>query len=169
MIVSFFIVNFYLAAQSSGSTTTTPTTASTSNASNMPGPRMPFPMPSMGMPPPPNSFMPFFSMGMPTFPPPPVAPIMPEQLAQMTEEQLRNLEGNERRAVEARIMCLRNIRTLLDAAMTHFHQYSSITANIDWSAYAAKETQSSSDKDKDNAPSTSSDAQTKGDEQLGKY
>lgn len=35
----------------------------------------------------------------------------------MTEDEVRQLEGNERQHVEARIKVLRNIQTLLDAAV----------------------------------------------------
>jgi len=40
------------------------------------------------------------------------------------------MEGNERRAVEARIQCLRNIQTLLDAAVVQLQQYTSILTTL---------------------------------------
>lgn len=44
---------------------------------------------------------------MPFMAPPPMPPT---NLAALTEEELRNLEGNERQHIEARIQCLRNIQ-----------------------------------------------------------
>ena len=41
----------------------------------------------------------------------------------MTDEQLAAMEGQERKNVEARIECLRNISLLLDAAVGHVQQY----------------------------------------------
>lgn len=45
-------------------------------------------------------------------PPPP-----PLNFLAMTEDEVRQLEGNERQHVEARIQVLRNIQILLDAAV----------------------------------------------------
>ena len=44
----------------------------------------------------------------------------------MSEENIRAMEGNELANVQARIQCLRNIRTLLDASMTQMQQYMNI-------------------------------------------
>lgn len=41
----------------------------------------------------------------------------------MNDAELAAMEGIERRAVEARIKTLRNIQSLLDAAMLQFQQY----------------------------------------------
>ncbi|XP_042203219.1 E3 ubiquitin-protein ligase synoviolin-like [Homarus americanus] len=49
----------------------------------------------------------------------------------MTEDEVRQLEGNERQHVEARIQVLRNIQTLLDAAVVQMNQYASIVASLD--------------------------------------
>ena len=49
---------------------------------------------------------------MPTFP-----------LSTLTDEQLQVLEGRERANVEARIALLRNIHSLLDAAIAQLHHY----------------------------------------------
>lgn len=70
--------------------------------------------------PPPFAFPPF-PFPMPFMAPPPMPPT---NLAALTEEELRNLEGNERQHIEARIQCLRNIQTLLDAAVQMMQQYS---------------------------------------------
>ena len=44
----------------------------------------------------------------------------------MSEETIRAMEGNELTHVQARIQCLRNVRTLLDASMTQMQQYMNI-------------------------------------------
>lgn len=44
----------------------------------------------------------------------------------LTDEQLRAMEGEQRGALEARVRCLENIRTLLDAAVVHMQQYFSL-------------------------------------------
>lgn len=70
------------------------------NAPMMPGqfPFNPFMFPTMPPPPPIPPAAAF------TFPPP---PIMPNALDQLSEEELRLLEGNERRNVEERIKVIR--------------------------------------------------------------
>ncbi len=40
------------------------------------------------------------------------------------------MESNERRAVEARVTCLRNIGVLLDAATIQLQQYMSIVSTL---------------------------------------
>lgn len=55
---------------------------------------------------------------MPPMPPPPA------DLTGLSEEELRLMEQQERAGVEARIRCLRDIRTLLDAAVIMMDQYS---------------------------------------------
>jgi len=64
---------------------------------------------------------PFF---MPVIPP----PVPPPNFQGMSQEELEEMEGNEREHVEARIRCLRNIQVLLDAAVTEMQQYSSVVA-----------------------------------------
>ena len=48
-------------------------------------------------------------------------------LSHFTVEELHKMEGDERENVEKRIKCLRNIQTLLDAAVLQMEQYSHIT------------------------------------------
>ena len=48
----------------------------------------------------------------------------------LTDEQLRSLEGTERANVEARIVVLRNIQRLLDAAVTQMTQYSVVMTSL---------------------------------------
>lgn len=68
---------------------------------------------------PPSGFMP------PYFPPPPFP--RPPTTAGLSEAEILLLEGTERRNVEARIEVLRNITTLLDAAMLQIQQYMGAT------------------------------------------
>ncbi|KAH9375375.1 hypothetical protein HPB48_006533 [Haemaphysalis longicornis] len=59
-------------------------------------------------------------------PPPP--PVPPEGLEALSVEELNAMEGQEREQVAARIRALRNIQTLLDAAVLQLQQYSAIVA-----------------------------------------
>nr|CAB3266772.1 E3 ubiquitin-protein ligase synoviolin-like [Phallusia mammillata] len=63
---------------------------------------------------------PMFMPPMPFMPPPP--PI-PPNFEGLSEDQVRSMEGHERRAVEMRIECLRNISLLMDAAFHQVQQY----------------------------------------------
>uniref|UniRef100_A0A3Q1BFI1 RING-type E3 ubiquitin transferase n=1 Tax=Amphiprion ocellaris TaxID=80972 RepID=A0A3Q1BFI1_AMPOC len=56
---------------------------------------------------------------------PPVSsmPPPPPSLSRLSEEELRELEAEGRRGLEARLQCLQNIHTLLDAAMLNIHHY----------------------------------------------
>ncbi|CAH2325212.1 E3 ubiquitin- ligase synoviolin [Pelobates cultripes] len=80
-------------------------------------PGFPFPPPFLGMP----MFPPF---GLPPMPMPPAG------FAGLTDEELRAMEGHERQNLEARLQCLQNIHTLLDAAMLQINQYLTVLANI---------------------------------------
>uniref|UniRef100_A0A131XEV5 RING-type E3 ubiquitin transferase n=1 Tax=Hyalomma excavatum TaxID=257692 RepID=A0A131XEV5_9ACAR len=66
---------------------------------------------------------PFFPL---LLPPPP--PIPPEGLEALSAEELNAMEGQEREQVAARIRVLRNIQTLLDAAVLQLQQYSTAVA-----------------------------------------
>ncbi|XP_016310900.1 E3 ubiquitin-protein ligase synoviolin isoform X1 [Sinocyclocheilus anshuiensis] len=109
-------------AESGASSSTQPNADSASAAPGaMPGfPfSMPPPFPSapwLPMPPPP----PFMS----SMPPP------PSTLSTMSEAELRELEQEGRRGLEARLQCLHNIHTLLDAAMLNIHHYLSTVATL---------------------------------------
>lgn len=59
-------------------------------------------------------------------PPPPIPP----GLDTLTEEELRLLEGTERKNVEERIKFLRNVQMMLDASVTLMNQYSAISAQF---------------------------------------
>ncbi|CAF0795287.1 unnamed protein product [Brachionus calyciflorus] len=72
-------------------------------------------MPGFAAPPlPPFAFM-----------PPPLPPL---NLNGLSDQDLNQMEGNERHNVEARIHCLRNISTLLNASMLQMQQYMNICA-----------------------------------------
>ncbi|KAI1286196.1 E3 ubiquitin-protein ligase synoviolin [Halotydeus destructor] len=56
----------------------------------------------------------------------PQMPRPPTNLGQLSVEQLREMEGQERANIEARLRCLQDIRTLLDAASLQFRQYQNV-------------------------------------------
>ncbi|GCB86066.1 hypothetical protein scyTo_0026768, partial [Scyliorhinus torazame] len=60
----------------------------------------------------------------------PPMPLPPSGFAGLTDEELRAMEGQERQNLEARLQCLQNIHTLLDAAMVQIHQYLSVIATL---------------------------------------
>uniref|UniRef100_A0A8C9QZN5 RING-type E3 ubiquitin transferase n=1 Tax=Scleropages formosus TaxID=113540 RepID=A0A8C9QZN5_SCLFO len=55
-------------------------------------------------------------------------PPPPASLSSLSEAELRELEQEGRRGLEARLQCLQNIHTLLDAAMLNIHHYLSTVA-----------------------------------------
>lgn len=63
----------------------------------------------------------------PAFPP---MPVPPAGFAGLTPEELRALEGHEQQHLEARLQSLRNIHTLLDAAMLQINQYLTVLASL---------------------------------------
>ncbi|XP_015433315.1 PREDICTED: E3 ubiquitin-protein ligase synoviolin A isoform X1 [Dufourea novaeangliae] len=86
-----------------------------------------------------TSFQNLATGGVPLFPPPfptmvplPPFPTPPPNLTELSEEELRAMEGNLRQAVEARIQTLQRIQLLLDAANAMMNQYqtAAATANI---------------------------------------
>nr|XP_033328179.1 E3 ubiquitin-protein ligase synoviolin A isoform X2 [Megalopta genalis] len=85
------------------------------------------------------SFQNLTAGGVPLVPPPfptmvplPPFPTPPPNLTELSEEELRAMEGNLRQAVEARIQTLQRIQLLLDAASAMMNQYqtAAATANI---------------------------------------
>uniref|UniRef100_A0A8C3WUQ6 E3 ubiquitin-protein ligase synoviolin n=1 Tax=Catagonus wagneri TaxID=51154 RepID=A0A8C3WUQ6_9CETA len=108
----------------SGAATTTAASAASAAAPGSasapeagPASGFPFPPPWMGMPlPPPFAFPPM--------------PVPPAGFAGLTPEELRALEGHERQHLEARLQSLRNIHTLLDAAMLQINQYLTVLASL---------------------------------------
>lgn len=57
-------------------------------------------------------------------------PVPPAGFAGLTPEELQALEGHERQHLEARLQSLRNIHTLLDAAMLQINQYLTVLASL---------------------------------------
>uniref|UniRef100_A0A673VWH4 RING-type E3 ubiquitin transferase n=1 Tax=Salmo trutta TaxID=8032 RepID=A0A673VWH4_SALTR len=104
------------------------TGASTVGAAPAPGGPIPgFPFPSF--PPPPFPSAPWLTMP----PPPPFVSSMPPPppaLSTMSEAELSELEQEGRRGLEARLRCLHNIHTLLDAAMLNIHHYLTTVATL---------------------------------------
>ncbi|KAG7518947.1 E3 ubiquitin-protein ligase synoviolin [Solea senegalensis] len=113
------------ATHAAGTSQPTSSTADTSTAAAAPGAAIP------GFPfsfPPPFPTAPWLPM-----PPPPFVSSMPPpppSLSRMSEEELRELEAEGRRGLEARLQCLQNIHTLLDAAMLNIHHYLSTVATL---------------------------------------
>jgi len=105
------------ASQPGTSAAAPPPTSTTGQAasSTMPPPGAPSGFPFLM---PPFPFMPF------TVPP----PLPPVNFTGLSNEEVHAMEGQERQHVEARIQCLRNIQTLLDAAVVQMQQYSAIVA-----------------------------------------
>ncbi|XP_041335625.1 E3 ubiquitin-protein ligase synoviolin [Pyrgilauda ruficollis] len=60
----------------------------------------------------------------------PPMPVPPAGFAGLTEDELRAMEGHERQHLEARLQCLHNIHTLLDAAMLQINQYLGVLASL---------------------------------------
>eukprot|EP00057_Strongylocentrotus_purpuratus_P021996 XP_011676470.1 PREDICTED: E3 ubiquitin-protein ligase synoviolin B-like [Strongylocentrotus purpuratus] len=110
---------------SAGTSGATPTSWGTS-LPNFPPP------PSMGAPGMggmlPNMFpsmMPPFMMPFGMSPPMP-----PPNFSGLSDEELRAMEGMERQHVQARIECLKNIQSLLDAAVIQMQQYSTLISGL---------------------------------------
>ncbi|XP_041799956.1 E3 ubiquitin-protein ligase synoviolin [Chelmon rostratus] len=115
------------ATQAAGTSQPTSSTADTTAAADAPGSAIPgFPF---SFPPPPFPTAPWLPMP----PPPPFMSSMPPpppSLSRLSEEELRELEAEGRRGLEARLQCLQNIHTLLDAAMLNIHHYLSTVATL---------------------------------------
>ncbi|KAH0949722.1 hypothetical protein HN011_001063 [Eciton burchellii] len=81
---------------------------------------------------PPTGNIPLFPPLFPTIVPLPPIPVPPPNLTELSEEELRAMEGNLRQAVQARIQTLQRIQLLLDAANAMMNQYqtAAATANI---------------------------------------
>ncbi|XP_059202371.1 E3 ubiquitin-protein ligase synoviolin [Centropristis striata] len=115
------------ATQAAGSSQASSSTADTAAGAAAPGSTIPgFPF---SFPPPPFPTAPWLPMP----PPPPFMSSMPPpppSLSRLSEEELRELEAEGRRGLEARLQCLQNIHTLLDAAMLNIHHYLSTVATL---------------------------------------
>uniref|UniRef100_A0A182R377 RING-type E3 ubiquitin transferase n=1 Tax=Anopheles funestus TaxID=62324 RepID=A0A182R377_ANOFN len=91
-------------------------------------------------PPGPMMLPPFPFVGMPSYTMP--LPPVPPSLDTLSDEEVRAMEGNERRHIEERIKHLQNIRTLLDASVALMNQYAAITARLPPEAVAHLQQQS---------------------------
>lgn len=60
-------------------------------------------------------------------------PRPPANLSELSAEDLRRIEGQERENVEARIQWLRDIQALMDGAMVMISQYNTVAAQLRYS------------------------------------
>ena len=51
-------------------------------------------------------------------------------LSSLSDDELRDMEGQERANIEARIRVLRNVHTLLDVAILQLNQYSQVIQGL---------------------------------------
>ncbi|XP_041351997.1 E3 ubiquitin-protein ligase synoviolin B-like isoform X2 [Gigantopelta aegis] len=70
-------------------------------------------------------------------------PQPPQTLSGLSDEELKNLEGQERENIEARIQWLRDIQSLLDGAMVLINQYNQVAAQSSIPGIAASSLRSS--------------------------
>ena len=56
-------------------------------------------------------------------------------LSALSVDQLREMEGQERENVEARVRVLRNVHSLLDAVIVQLDQYSNVINHLKWAFY----------------------------------
>lgn len=108
-----------------------------------PGP-VPAPGPAPGsqqFPPPPFPIPPHIFAQLNT-PPMPMPSLPTEILLQpFTDAQLRLLEGNERKSIEARLKCLNDVKTLIDAASIRLQQYNNVALNTQSTSDACTQTE----------------------------
>lgn len=101
--------------------------------------------------------MPFMTPPAYSIPPPPI----PANLEQLTDDELRAMEGNQRRHIIERLKLLKNVQTMLNASAIMLTQYQSIVANLppfmESQPTATTSTETPVVKPADNQPSTSSD------------
>ena len=57
-------------------------------------------------------------------------PMPAADFAGLSDDELRAMEGETRESVEARVQCLRNIQTMLDAAVLQMQQYSTLVQSL---------------------------------------
>jgi len=65
-------------------------------------------------------------------------PMPTASLASLTEEELHRMEGEERESLEARVQWLRDINTLLDAAVEQMHQYTMVSQPLSFLSYTGQ-------------------------------
>ncbi|XP_064600380.1 E3 ubiquitin-protein ligase synoviolin A-like [Liolophura sinensis] len=103
-------------------------TASTSTPS--PGTTSPVPPAFSSAPFSPTAMPPFFSPFNTPFMPSTGFPRPPPDLSQLSTEDLRAMEGNERANVQARLQWLQDIQALLDGAMLLINQYNTVASSL---------------------------------------
>uniref|UniRef100_A0A667YHJ2 RING-type E3 ubiquitin transferase n=1 Tax=Myripristis murdjan TaxID=586833 RepID=A0A667YHJ2_9TELE len=93
---------------------------------------------------------------------PPVSsmPPPPPSLSRLSEEELRELEAEGRRGLEARLQCLHNIHTLLDAAMLNIHHYLSTVTTLTPPRAEASSGEAGGTSDSASSPQTGSSAES---------
>ncbi len=87
------------------------------------------------------------------------APQLPanEALLQgLSDQELRLLEGSERRNIEARLKCLMEVKTLIDSATSRLQQYHTALNNTPNSVAVATQTETTTESSVSSGPSTSS-------------
>jgi len=81
-------------------------------------------------------------------------------LGALSDEEIRAMEGQERRHLEARISVLRDIQTLLDAAVLQMNQYGVLVARLEQESTNNNIPSRSSANEEVPAPTSSSAAST---------
>lgn len=115
-------------------------------------PFIPSTLAGSNIPMPPPFFLPY------TIPMPP----MPQNLDQLTIDELRAMEGNERGHVEERLKLLKNINTMINASIALMNQYQMVIANLPpvpptvSSQQSSTSTEMPNKNEKEASPSTSS-------------
>ncbi|KAK3594629.1 hypothetical protein CHS0354_013254 [Potamilus streckersoni] len=114
------------AARTTAVTDTTSTSTTTAPMAGIAPPvGVPYLGPGVTIPPMPQMFMPTYPVNMMSgFPHPPT------NMAGLSDDELREMEGIERQNVEARIQWLRDIQSLLDGAMLLISQYNTVAVNM---------------------------------------
>ncbi|XP_001358751.3 E3 ubiquitin-protein ligase HRD1 [Drosophila pseudoobscura] len=102
--------------------------------------RLPNGLPNLGIPRPPIPPMPMLSPFMmpPHFayftPPPLPPPPMPQDLSRFSDDELRAMEGDQRKHIEQRLKLLGNINLMLDSVGIMMNQYQTLTARLQLAA-----------------------------------
>ncbi|XP_034664546.1 E3 ubiquitin-protein ligase HRD1 isoform X2 [Drosophila subobscura] len=102
--------------------------------------RLPNGLPNLAIPRPPIPPMPMLSPFMmpPQFayftPPPLPPPPMPQDLSTLSDDELRAMEGDQRKHIEQRLKLLGNINLMLDSVGIMMNQYQTLTARLQLAA-----------------------------------
>lgn len=108
------------------------------------------------LPPPPPIVIPPAMLPFLQTPPFPLPQLPIEALLQgLTDQELRKLEGSERQNIEARIKCLTDVKTLINAATFRLQQYNNILLDTQKSVSVSTQTDPPSQSQWEPTPSTS--------------